>query len=69
MLQGNILEGDLQAASGWGSVRGCDAVVACEVVEHMHHPDGLAVAILGAIRHVQPFGECAKHGMTTYMLP
>ena len=55
----------LQSAEGWGAVCGCDAAVACEVVEHLTQPDGLAVSMLGAIRCVwasseESIASCAR---------
>lgn len=49
-LQGSVTTGDLLEQDGWGSWQGCDAAVACEVVEHVHNPDAFAQSLLGSLR-------------------
>lgn len=49
-VQGSVTEAPLLDAAGWGEWRGCDAAVACEVVEHVHDPDAFAHSLLHALR-------------------
>lgn len=50
-MQGSVTQAPLLDAAGWGSWHGCDAAVACEVVEHVHEPDAFARSLLVALRH------------------
>jgi hypothetical protein len=51
-VQASLTEGALLEAAGWGGWAGCDATVACEVVEHVHDTDAFARCLLGALRCV-----------------
>ena len=37
-------------AAQWGEWAGCDAAVACEVVEHVHDTHAFAACLLGTLR-------------------
>lgn len=53
-VQGSVTQAPLLDAAGWGEWRGCDAAVACEVVEHVHDPDAFARGLLHALRCDSP---------------
>lgn len=49
-MQGSVTQGPLLEREGWGEWQGCDAAVACEVVEHVHNPEAFAQTLLGSLR-------------------
>lgn len=51
-MQASLTEGPLLSIEGWGGWAGCDAAVACEVVEHVTDTDAFARCLLGALRCV-----------------